>query len=77
MSTCLWRSRMRSPSAALTYKPDSAGLVGGGAVNILVYQRDSLISNDGWVTPHRVADTSSFSRGMNLVGLHRLELARR
>lgn len=62
------------PEGALTYKPDSAGLTGGGAVNVLVFRRDSLISNDAWVTPHRVADTSSFSRGMNLVGLHRMEL---
>jgi GWxTD domain-containing protein len=63
------------PERALTYRPDSAGLAGGGAINILVFLRDSLISNDGWITPHRVPDTSSFSRGMNLVGLHKLELA--
>ena len=62
------------PERGLTYHPDSAGLVAGGAVNVRVFLRDSLVSNDGWITPHRVADTSVFSRGMNLVGLHRLEL---
>jgi GWxTD domain-containing protein len=63
------------PERGLTYRPDSAGLIAGGAINIVLYKRDSLISNEGWITPHRVADTAGFSRGMNLVGLHRLELA--
>ena len=62
------------PEAALTYRPDSAGLVAGGALNVMVFLRDSLVYTDGWIIPHAVADTSLFSRGMNLVGLHRLEL---
>ena len=63
------------PERALTYRPDSAGLAAGGALNIMAFQGDSLVYSDGWIIPHAITDTSLFSRGMNLVGLHRLELA--
>jgi GWxTD domain-containing protein len=62
------------PVRGLTYRPDSAGLIGGGAINILLYQRDSLISSDGWIRAHKVADTSGLLNGMNLLALHQLQV---
>jgi GWxTD domain-containing protein len=58
----------------LTYKPDSIGF--GAAIDLLltVHLKDSLVYVDRWLVPHSIRDTSVLSRGMNLIGLYKLQL---
>ena len=58
----------------LTYQPDSAGLSGAADLTVSITRSDSTVHADRWLVPHTVADTSVFSRGMNLVGVYKVQL---
>ena len=62
------------PEGGLTYKPDSAGLSGMADLTLSVQRKDSLVYADRWLVPHTIQDSSSLSRGMNLIGLYKLQL---
>ena len=58
----------------LTYKPDSTGFGGAIDLTLIVQLKDSVVYADRWLVPHSLADTSLLSRGMNLIGLYKLQL---
>jgi GWxTD domain-containing protein len=60
----------------LTYKKDSTGWGGGGDVTVLVRGRDTLVYGDRWLVPHAIRDTAEIQAGLNLVGVHALQLTR-
>jgi GWxTD domain-containing protein len=59
---------------SLTYKQDSSGINGAMDVTLLVMLKDSIVAADRWLVPHKIEDTTTLSRAMNLVGLYALQL---
>lgn len=57
-----------------TYKTDSAGLSATADMTVSVMLKDSLVHAERWLIPHTVRDTSSFSNGLNLVGVYKMQL---
>ncbi len=62
------------PERTLTYQPDASGFTGAADVTMSITLNDSVVRADRWLVPHTVPDTSVFSRGMNLVGVHKWQL---
>ena len=62
------------PERSLTYKPDSTGLAGVADLSLIVHLKDSLVYVDRWLVPHSIQDSSLLSRGMNLIGMYKLQL---
>ena len=60
----------------LTYRKDSTGWAGGADITLLVRSRDSLVYGDRWLVPHTLRDTVTMQQGLNLVGIHHLQLER-
>lgn len=62
------------PRRSLTYRADSAGMVGAGDITILVRVGDSTIHADRWLVPYVLRDTANTGAGMSLVGHYPLHL---